>query len=72
MRFRSWVWRDVEQLPTPSNARKEAPGREAYAMALAGRTAEHTLAAIGETFALLEPLLDPPIPVRTPPVVITE
>jgi len=72
MRFRSWVWRDVEQLPTPSNARKEAHSREAYAKALAGRPAHHTLATIGETFAFLGPLLDPPIPVRTPPVVVTE
>lgn len=72
LRFRSWVWRDVEQLPAPSNPRKEAPGRAAYAKALAGSPAHHTLAAIGETFASLGSLLDPPIPVRTPPVVITE
>jgi hypothetical protein len=71
MRFRSWVWRDVEQLPTPSNASKEAPGHKAYTKALAGRPAHHTLAAIGETFTFLGSLLDPPIPVRTPPVVVT-
>lgn len=69
MRYGSWVWRDVEQLPTPSNPGKEAPGREAYARALAGHPAQHTLAVIGQTFAFLGPLIDPEIPARTPPVV---
>jgi hypothetical protein len=71
MRFRSWVRRDVDQLPTPSNPRKEAQGREGYATALAGQPAQHTLATIGN-FARLAPWLDPPIPVRTPPVVVSE
>ena len=53
----------------PSNPRKEAPGRAAYAEALARRPAHHTLAAIGESFAFLGPLLDPAVLVRTPPVV---
>jgi hypothetical protein len=53
----------------PSNVRKEAPGREAYAKALARRPAHQTLATIGETFAFLGPLLDPPIAPRTPPVI---
>ena len=69
IRSRSWVWRDVEQLPTPSNPGKEAPGCEAYARALAGYPVQHTLAVIGETFAFLGPLIDPEIPARIPPVV---
>jgi hypothetical protein len=64
VRSSSWAWRPIEHLPTPSNPAKEAPGREAYARALAWRPVQHTLAVIGETFAFLGPLIDPPIPVR--------
>ncbi len=72
VRFRSWVWRSAEDLPTPSNEAKEAAGRKAYSTALAGRPAHETLTTIAETFAFLGSLLDPPIPVRAAPVVVTE
>ncbi len=71
-RFRSWVWRRVEDLPTPPDEAREASGREAYSKALAERPADATLTAIAGTFAFLGDLLDPPIPMRTPPVVVSE
>ncbi len=70
--FRSWAWRCVEDLPTPRDEVREASGREAYSKALAGRPAHATLVTIARTFAFLGNLLDPPIAVRIPPVVMSE
>jgi hypothetical protein len=63
----AWVWRGVDDLPMPSNEAKEAPGREAYVSALAGRPVENAVARMSEPFAFIGTLLDPPIAVRTAP-----
>jgi len=70
--FFSWVWRQADELPTPPDEGREAPGREAYTSALAGRKAQAALAEISRAFTFIGPLLDPPIPVRQPPTVHVE
>jgi len=65
----AWIWRAVEDLPTPSNEGREAKGKAAYTKALDGRPPQEALAAIGQAFAFIGSLLDPSIAVRTPPVV---
>jgi len=64
-----WVWRDADQLPTPPNVPKEAPGREAYGTVLAGRKVSGALQTMSEVFAFVGSLLDPPIATRTAPLV---
>jgi hypothetical protein len=66
---RAWVWRRIDDLPTPPNEGREAPGRAAYINALDGRPPQAALAIINEAFTFIGSLLDPPIPVRTPPIV---
>jgi hypothetical protein len=63
------VWRPIGELPTPSKGREDPRGRAAYAALLAGHPAEEALATMSEAFEFLGPLLDPPLPVRTPRVV---
>lgn len=66
--FSAFIWRPACDLPPPNEGR-EAPGRTAYAKALAGRRAEDALEEMRRTFTFIGQLLDPPITVRTPPVV---
>jgi hypothetical protein len=65
----SWAWRSADDLPTPSNEAKEAPGREAYTTALAGRKPDDALEALRMTFPLVAEFLDPPMARRTAPIV---
>jgi hypothetical protein len=65
----AWVWRSADHLPTPSNVTKEAPGRDAYTTALAGRKPDQALEVMHMTFPFVGELLDPPIAVRKPPIV---
>ena len=65
----TWVWRPVEELPTPAKGHEDPRGGAAYEEALGGRPVEDVLATLGDAFAFLGPLLDPPIPERTPPMV---
>jgi hypothetical protein len=66
----AWEWRAADDLPTPSNAAKEAPGRKAYTASLAGRKPDHSLAAMGLVFPFVGELLDPPIAARIAPIVV--
>jgi hypothetical protein len=65
----TWLWRPVDELPTPSKGREDRRGKEAYATALAGRRADDALAEMSHPFAFIGTLLDPPIAARNPPVV---
>ena len=65
----AWVWRPADDLPKPSNEDKEAPGREAYTTALAGRKPDYALEAMHITFPFVGQLLDPPIARRRAPIV---
>jgi hypothetical protein len=56
----SWVWRPVEDLPTPDPRRSDQVGRAAYAELLAGHSAEGTLIALTEVFARVEAFVAPP------------
>lgn len=63
------VWRDADELPTPPNASKEAPGYESYRTALAGQKVSEALATMNDAFAFVGSLLDPPTAAREPPIV---
>ncbi len=64
-----WVWRDLNELPTAPDVSREAPGREAYGMALAGHKVSEALQAMSQAFAFIGSLLDPPTPAREAPIV---
>ncbi len=65
----TWTWRPLGELPLPSGGREERRGRNAYERELAGHAAADALDTMAETFQFVGSLLDPPIPVRTPPIV---
>jgi hypothetical protein len=67
--FSAFVWRPACDLPTPPDEGREAPGRTAYATALAGHRADSALEEMGRAFTFIGQLLDPPIATRTAPVV---
>jgi hypothetical protein len=68
-RFSAYVWRPACDLPKPPNEGREAPGRTAYARALAGHRADEALEEMGRAFTFIGQLLDPPIAPRTAPIV---
>jgi hypothetical protein len=68
----TWVWRPVDELPTPPKGREDERGRAAYVKALAGCDAEAALVTMSEAFEFVGSLLDPPMAVRTLPVVVAE
>jgi hypothetical protein len=59
--FSAFLWRPASDLPTPPNEGREAPGRTAYAKALAGRRADDALEEMRHAFTFIGQLLDPPI-----------
>lgn len=60
MVFHEWVWRPASELPALD--RLDARGEEAYREHLEGRSAEVTLAALGNAFDFLGQLLGTPPP----------
>jgi hypothetical protein len=67
----NWVWRPVDDLPTPSNAGREAHRRRAYVAALEGRNVGDALAQIAPVLGFIGVLLDPPSARRGPPPVVS-
>jgi hypothetical protein len=68
----TWVWRPIDELPTPPKGWEDDHGRAAYAEALAGCAAEDALVTMSKTFEFVGSLLDPPADGRTPQVAVTE
>jgi hypothetical protein len=58
LRYFEWLWRDVDEIPTPSSPY----GRDVYESELAGRPAKATLMTLREAFRFVSKLLEPPVP----------
>lgn len=55
VRYFEWLWRDVADIPAPS----QPHGRDVYKSDLAGRPAEVTLTTLGDVFRFVSGLVEP-------------
>lgn len=68
-RFRTFLWRDADELPTASEGKREAELKGAYTRVLAGSPVDSALGMMAEAFVFIGSLLDPPRPRPRPPVI---
>lgn len=57
--FHSWIWRPVDELPTPNPRHADESGRDAYEEMLAGTRAEDVLLGLCDVFEKLMDFLEP-------------
>jgi hypothetical protein len=65
----AWVWRSVDELPTPTKVQEDRRGRAAYDEVLAGRAVEDALRRMVQVFTFFGALLDPLMPIPRRPIV---